>query len=86
METTKPRNTLKITINPDATTELVVGGWAINTNPNAIENEPERVDVEKNGLSYSIVFTTDGVKLEVWTVENGELSSLMSVTDIPKNG
>ena len=83
METIKTGATLKITINPNATTEVSIGGWAINTNPN-LEREPERVDIEKDGFSYSLVFTSDGVKLETWQVEHGELSALLSVIDVPK--
>lgn len=87
MATTKPRNALKVTINPDSETSLTVGGWPINTNPDQdpLDKEPERVNVERDGKSYSFVFTSDGVKVEIWDLEDdGELGGLRHVLDLPQ--
>ena len=83
METPTSTNSLKVTIHPDNETLLQVGGWPINTNP-SMEREPERIDVEKDGRNYSLIFTTDGVKVEIWEVdENEELGGLLTTIDLP---
>ncbi len=83
MATLKPRNTLKVTINPDVNTDLLLAGWPINTQAEIFDAEPERVNVEKGNTSYSIVFTSDGPKLEVWEINDGELGALRGVIDLP---
>lgn len=85
METSRPSNTLKITINPDVNTTLSINGWPINTgNKDPLDFEPERVDIERGRLSYSLVFTSDGPKLEIWDVdESGELAGLKTSIDLP---
>ncbi len=83
METVKPRNTLKVTIHPDAGTNLTTGGWPINTEPEIFESEPERVSIEKDGISYSLVFEGKSIKLEVWEVDaEGELGILKKTINI----
>lgn len=84
METLKPRNSLKVTINPDVDTDLILSGWPINTQAEIFDKEPERVNIEKGNRSFSIVFTSDGPVLEVWEIdETGEPAGLLSTTKIP---
>ena len=73
-----PTNTLKVTINPDMKTQLVIAGWPINTQPALMSRDEERVDVERDGRNYSIVFDDNGAaRLEIWTITpHGELGKL----------
>jgi hypothetical protein len=81
METIKPRTSLKVTINPDVNTNLILSGWPINTD-NSLVPEPDRVSIEKNGLSYSFVMG-EVIKLECWSIDSlGEPSTLKYSKDI----
>lgn len=83
METPTTRNSLKITINPDVDTKVDIGGWPINTRPDLIEKEPDRVDVERDSVCYSLVFSSDGPKLEIWEVDDsGELCGMQKIIDL----
>lgn len=84
METLKPRNTLKVTINPDVDTDLILSGWPVNTQTEIFDKEPERFTVEKGNRSISIVLTSDGPVLEVWEIDDaGEPGGLLSTMKIP---
>ncbi len=76
---------MKISIHPDVETTLQIGGWPINVIPSSLGREPERVDIEKNGLVYSLVFDADGPKMEIWATKDGELTDLKSTTTLPRN-
>ena len=74
---------MKITIHPDVETTLEIGGWPINVTPSSLGREPERVDIERQGKVYSVVFTTDGPKVEIWDIDNGELTNLKASVALP---
>lgn len=80
MASTAPRNPLKITVHPDIDGTFSFGGWPININ-----QESERVDIERGNKCYSIVFTPEGPILEIWNVDDsGELDGLDRTIHLPK--
>ena len=83
METAKPRQEIKVTINPNQNTDLILSGWPIQSGPEEYE-ESSRVALDYNGKSYSLVINNKGaVELEIWQTDvNGDLLGLLQSYDL----
>lgn len=72
----------KITINHNLGTHTLIEKWAINDG--LFPPEPERVSVEYNNLSYSLVFDKDNPRVEMWNLdEEGEIKEIIQTITLP---
>ena len=73
----------KITVNHNLHTHTLVEKWPINGGE--MPDEPERVTVEHNNVSYSLVLDGPLPRVEVWTVnKEGEIGKLKYSLPLPR--
>ena len=72
---------IKLTINYNADSNVEIQQWPLvkcNT------EESDRVSVELNGMSYSLVLDKENTRVEVWDIDNnGEIEKIKAHFKLP---
>lgn len=75
-------NPIKITINYNQNSLVEIQQWPIVQGHTP---DTDRISVEFNGMSYSLVLDKDNPRIETWSLdENNEIKAIIAHTSLPR--